>query len=111
MTLKSWAEAQRHKGGVVKYLYDVMVNDDSSGAAVADRVTTLETAVGSKDTDSGSLKKRCKDIETNVGSLQTAVGDSDSGLVKDVADVKTAIGDESTEGTILARIKALEDAS
>lgn len=48
-------------------------------------VADLKTAVGSADTDDGSLKKRCKAIET-------------------------AIGDESTEGTILARIKALEEA-
>jgi len=46
----------------------------------------------------------------DITALQTTVGDEDGGLVKDMADVKTAIGDESTEGTILARIKALEDA-
>jgi hypothetical protein len=49
-------------------------------------VTALKSAVGDKDTDAGSLKKRCKDIET-------------------------AIGDESTAASILGRIKALEDAS
>ena len=43
-----------------------------------------------------------------VDDLETAVGDSDSGLVKDVADIKTAIGTETTEGTILYRIKQLE---
>ncbi len=47
---------------------------------------------------------------TDISALETVVGDSSSGLVKDVADINTAIGDESTEGTILARIKALEDA-
>jgi len=47
---------------------------------------------------------------TDISELETTVGDSSSGLVKDVADIQTAIGDESTEGTILARIKALEDA-
>ena len=49
-------------------------------------------------------------IQASVSALETAVGSSDSGLVKDVSDIQTAIGDESTEGTILARIKALEDA-
>ena len=48
---------------------------------------------------------------TAIAALQTAVGDNDSGLVKDVADIKTAIGDESTAASILGRIKALEDAS
>ena len=49
-------------------------------------------------------------LETAVGALETAVGDAEAGLIKDVADIEAAIGDESTEGTILARIKALEDA-
>ena len=48
-------------------------------------------------------------LEESVGALETAVGDSDGGLVKDVADIQTAIGDESTEGSILARLKALEE--
>ena len=47
---------------------------------------------------------------TDITALKTTVGDSTKGLVKDTADLKTAVGDESTEGTILARIKALEDA-
>lgn len=58
------------------------------------RLQALETAVGSKDTDAGSLKKRCKDIETSVGALDTAIGDAS----------------EPAEGTILYRLKALEDA-
>ena len=49
-------------------------------------------------------------LETAVEALETAVGDAEAGLIKDVADIEAAIGDESTEGTILARIKALEDA-
>lgn len=49
-------------------------------------------------------------LETAVGALETAVGDAEAGLVKDVADIEAAIGDESTEGTILYRINALEDA-
>ena len=64
-----------------------------------------------------SLKKKVRDLTaddisqgTDISALKTAVGDSKSGLVKDVADIDAAIGDESTEGTILARIKALEDA-
>lgn len=49
-------------------------------------------------------------LETAVEALETAVGDAEAGLVKDVADIETAIGDESTKGSILYRIKALEDA-
>lgn len=50
------------------------------------------------------------ELESDVGALQTAVGGATSGLVKDVADLESAIGDESTADTILYRIKALEDA-
>ena len=49
-------------------------------------------------------------VASDVSTLKTTVGNSSSGLVKNVSDITTAIGDESTEGTILARIKALEDA-
>ena len=48
--------------------------------------------------------------DTEIKALQEIIGDEDTGLVKAVADIVNAIGDESTEGTILARIKALEDA-
>lgn len=49
-------------------------------------------------------------LETAVEALETAVGDAEAGLVKDVADIEATIGDVSTEGTILYRLKALEDA-
>ena len=65
---------------------DALASNTSGDSAISDRVTALETAVGS------------------------STGESASGIAKDVSDVVTAIGDESTEGTILARIKALEDA-
>ena len=60
-------------------------------------------------------------LSTKVSALETAIGKASGegagGIAKDVADaqtditaINTAIGDASTEGTILARIKALEDA-
>lgn len=53
-------------------------------------------------------------LSTKVSALETAIGKASGegagGIAKDVADVKSAIGDESTKGTILARLKALEDA-
>lgn len=82
MSVKGWIEANNYKGGIIRYLYD--------------KVVALDTASGGDETD--------------ISTLKTTVGDSSSGLVKDVSDVKTAIGSESTEGSILARIKALEDA-
>lgn len=62
----------------------------------------LDSAAGG---DAADITK----LESDVGALQTTVGDSTGGLVKDVTGLKTAIGDESAKGTILARIKALED--
>lgn len=69
-------------------------------AGEATDISALKTTVGNNS--SGLVKK--------TNDLETAVGDAESGLTKDVADINAAIGDESTEGTILARIKALEDA-
>lgn len=57
-----------------------------------------------------ALESKISGEDTDISELKTTVGDSSSGLVKKVADVEAEIGDESTEGTILARIKALEDA-
>lgn len=67
------------------------------------KIMVLEAKVGSEDTD-------INELEEDVDNLKTAVGGESSGLVKDVGDIETTIGDESTEGTILYRIKALEDA-
>ena len=47
---------------------------------------------------------------TDITALKTTVGDSTSGLVKDVADIEDAIGSESDATSILGRIKVLEDA-
>ena len=47
---------------------------------------------------------------TDITALKETVGDSTSGLVKDVADIEDAIGSESDATSILGRIKALEDA-
>ena len=66
-----------------------LTGDDATQAS---QIQALQTAVGDKDTDAGSLKKRCKDIETDVTAINTAIGDP--------AD--------PAEGTILARLYALE---
>lgn len=59
------------------------------------------------DTANTGDDSRLDDIETAIGK---ASGTGAGGILKDVKDVKDAIGTESTEGTILARIKALENA-
>lgn len=78
---------------------------EGAGGILKD-VADLKTAVGSADTDDGSLKKRCKSLETAIGSADT----DDGSLKKRCKSIETAIGDEETSGTILYRIKQLEDA-
>lgn len=65
---------------------DAIINGGSEDTTINQKITALETAIGK------------------------ASGEGAGGISKDVADVKSAIGNESTEGTILARLKALEDA-
>lgn len=82
-----------------RQLYEMLLKAEAGDASA---IQALADKIGS-ETTANTILKRIKDVET-------AVGDSDSGLVKDVADIKTAIGDESTAASILGRIKALEDA-
>lgn len=83
-----------------KRLYKILEDLDAANGGETTDISALKTTVG--DANSGLVK--------DTSALKTTVGDATSGLVKDVADIETAIGDESTKGTILARIKALEDA-
>ena len=53
--------------------------------AVEGNVSTLQTTVGQHTTSISGL-------QANVGALQTTVGNADSGLVKDVNDLKGQIG-------------------
>ena len=73
----------------LKKMVRTLAGDDTSQAS---RIAALESAVGSADTDSGSLKKRCKDIETDVTAVETAIGDAS----------------DPAEGTILYRLYQLE---
>jgi hypothetical protein len=87
---------------------DALGNSSSTDTSQGNRITALETAIGSATGDNPSgLAKDVSDVQTAIGS---ATGDNPSGIAKDVSDIQTAIGDASTEGTILARLKALEDA-
>ena len=53
---------------------DALGNSSSADTSQGNRITALETAIGS------------------------ATGDNPSGISKDVSDIQTAIGDASTEG-------------
>ena len=86
MSVKGWAEAQRHEGGIIKYLYD--------------KVKALDSASGGDETDIEAIKE----------AIGKASGQGAGGILKDVKDINDAIGDASApaEGTILARLAALE---
>ena len=75
---------------------DALGSGSETDATITEKVTALETAVGGENS---GLVKAVADVTGETASL-----------VVDVGNVKSAIGDESTEGTILARIKALENA-
>lgn len=85
-----------------KRLYQVLEDLDSSNSGEATDISSLETVVG--DSSSG-LVKDVADIKTAIG---TSTSGSETGFYKDIVDINTAIGDESTEGTILYRLKELE---
>ena len=83
------------------------------------KILALEAKVGSEDLDIGALEEDVGKLKTAVGDtnsglvkdvsgLKTTVGDSDGGLVKSVGDINTDIGDDDTPGTIKGRIKTLE---
>lgn len=93
MTMKGFAAAKRHKGGFDQWVHDEFKNVYNAIDGGAD-VSELKAAVEA--------------LETAVGK---ASGQGAGGIAKDVADLKTAVGDESTANSILGRIKALEDAS
>ena len=78
-------KAEEGDASAIKALAD-KIGDDTTANTILKRLKDVEASIGADDTTAGSLKKRCKDIET-------------------------AIGTESTEGTILYRIKALETAA
>lgn len=65
-------------------------------------IQSIEEEIGSSGGGSGSLTAR-------INALETTVGDSTSGLVKDVADIDTEIGDDTTADSIKGRIKVVED--
>ena len=50
-------------------------------------------------------------FDERISALEEGEGSSydDTEIKADISALETAIGDESTEGSILARIKALED--
>lgn len=88
MSIKGWAEAQRYKGGIIKYLYD--------------KVKALDAVSAGDESDIAEIKE----------AIGKASGTGAGGILKDVKDINDRLGDadEPAEGTIEARLQALENA-
>ena len=88
-------------------LYKVLEDLDASNTGDDKDIKDIQDAIGkATGTGAGGILKDIKDIQDAIGK---ASGDGAGGILKDVADINTALGDETTEGTILYRIKQLED--
>ena len=83
---------------MVNYPNYLAGSQDDINKRLLQMILELKKAEG---TDVGSLA-------TKVTALETAVGGADSGLVKDVADIKADIGKDETANTVKGRIYALE---
>lgn len=90
-------------------LFMVKFNDlsDTQKTDKKARFNVLAEEIDAAVAGDSTIADKVEELETTVGK---ASGEGAGGLAKDVDDLKTAVGDESTEGSILARIKALEDA-
>lgn len=86
----------------IKGVNDVVATKaaQSEVTTISGKVDTLVSTVG--NTNSGLVK--------DVNALKTTVGDSTSGLVKDVADLKTASATHATKADLANDKKALQDA-
>ena len=108
MSVKGWAEAQRYKGGIIKYLYDKVKTLDSAQGGDETDIASIKAAIGKAEGEgAGGILKDIADIKAAIG---VSTSGSETGIHKEIVDINTAIGDESTAASILGRIKALEDA-
>ena len=106
--MKGWAAAHRHKGGIIKYLYDKVKSLDSAQGGDDTDIAEIKAAIGKSTSGSETgFYKDIKDINTAIG---VATSGSETGLHKDIADILAAIGDpaDPASGTILYRLAELE---
>lgn len=67
----------------------------------------VSAIIGGKDVDTENTN--LSSLSSSVSVLQTAVGDDKGGIKKDIADIKSALGDTDTKGTVKYDIKQLQD--
>lgn len=81
MTLKSFAEAQRHKGGFKKWVYETIksLNDSAyDDTALKGRVKDVEDAIGDEDT-AETILYRIKALETAASGSSGSSGSGGGG--------------------------------
>ena len=95
-------KAEAGDASAIKALAD-KIGDDTTANTILKRLKDVETTVGNS---SSGLVKTVGDHTTAIGK---ASGEGAGGILKDVADIKSAIGDEDTAASILGRIKIIEE--
>lgn len=68
----------------------------TSGTTLKSLSDAIDSLKGGSDTTVGNLATRVTTAEGKITALETTVGSSTSGLVKDVADLKIKVGDSTT---------------
>lgn len=88
----------------------------SENYATADKVNTIEQQVGEITNPEtglaatvGGLETTVGSLESSVGSLGTTVGNAESGLVKDVNDLKTSVDSKLDSSTAATTYEKLEN--
>ncbi len=94
--------------GLVKDVNDLKTAVGDSNSGLVKQVADLEAAsedylteedLGNDGTGQGATRSGIKgdieDLKDDVNALETTVGDSNSGLVKDIADINTEIGGDA----------------
>lgn len=99
------ADERAKSGRIVSYEGELYIGDGTKFVKLGDagdigdlasRVSTIEGYSSAYTSGIDSTKvAQIGTNATNIGTLQTTVGDSSSGLVKDVGDLKTTVGNSS----------------
>ena len=112
--IKGWIETAKNEilgitdGDTIDQAYDTLKEVADYLAGTDGAAAALARIVGEVEDDTTGLLDRMTAAEDSISDLETTVGGFKSGLVKDVADIQTDIGDDSTAASVKGRIAALE---
>ena len=85
---------------------------DSAVDGLSDTVSGLGDSISQIESDVSSLTGRVDDVESDISTLSTDIQSQESDIAQlqtDVGAINTEIGSDSTQGSILGRIKGVED--